>query len=162
MSGRIRYFDYNQPVPGIFVLNPPPDVIRVDQTTQEVGLAQDDLSDEEVAVEVARQFFEALIAEDYDKAGKMLQGIPGKGMQQMFGNKKVLRIISIGDAAPHPRPEPDTKRLVVPCAVEIEKDGQISEWKLDELGIRQVYKQPGRWSIFGVIEVNEWQECLGG
>jgi hypothetical protein len=28
-----------------------------------------DLSDEEVAVEAARQFFEALIAEDYDAAG---------------------------------------------------------------------------------------------
>ncbi len=155
--GRTRYLDYNQPIdPAMFTFNDvPADVIRVDQTTQQVGLAQGDLSDEEVAVKVARQFFEALIAEDYDKAGKMLQGIPGKKIQQMFGDKKFLRIISIGDAAPHPRPERATKRLVVPCVVEIEKNGQVSEWKLDELGIRQVYKQPGRWSIFGGIEVDE-------
>ena len=153
LSGRIRYSDYNQPVPDIFVLNPPPDVIRVDQTTQEVGLAQDDLSDEEVVVEVARQFFEALIAEDYDKAGKLLQGIPGNKIQQMFSDKKFLRIISIGSVTPHPNPK--TQGLVVPCVVEIEKDGTVSEWKLDQLGIRQVHKQPGRWSIFGGIEVNE-------
>ena len=149
LSGRIRYSDYNQPVPDIFVLNPPPDVIRVDQTTQEVGLAQDDFSDEEVVVEVARQFFEALIAEDYNKAGKLLQGIPGERIQQMLSDKKFLRIISIGSVAPHPNPR--TQGLVVPCVVEIEKDGTISEWKLDQLGIREVYKQPGRWSIFGGI-----------
>ncbi len=152
--GLTKYLDYNQPVdPEIFVLNPPPDVIRVDQTTQEVGLAQDDLSDEEVVVKVARQFFEALIAEDYDKAGKLLQGIPGERIQQMFSDKKFLRIISIGSVAPHPNPR--TQGLVVPCVVEIEKDGTISEWKLDQLGIREVYKQPGRWSIFSGIEVNE-------
>jgi hypothetical protein len=33
--------------------------------------------------------------------------------------------------------------------VEIEKDGEKSEMKLDRLGVRQVYNQPGRWTIFG-------------
>jgi len=148
--GRIRYLDYNNPADSeIFVLKPPADVFRADQTTQEVGLAQGALSGEEIAVEVARQFFEALIAEDYAKAGKLLEGMPGEKMKQMFGSIKVVRVGSIGPVAPHPNP--GTKGLIVPCTVEIERDGTISEWKLDRLGVRQVYNQPGRWTIFGGI-----------
>jgi len=148
----MEFHDYNQTIePEVFTLDDeiPADTMRVDQTTQEVGLAQGDLTDEEAAVEVARRFFTALIAEDYAAAGQLLEGIPADKMRQMFGPTKVLRIISIGPAGPHPIPE--TKGLVVPCTVEIQKDGQISEWKLDKLGVRQVYNQPGRWTIFGGI-----------
>jgi len=151
-KGRVEYYDYNQPIEaGMFTLDDdvPADVMRVDQTIQEVGLAQGKLTDEEIAVEVVRQFFEALIASDYAKAGKLLEGIPSDKMQQMFGQIKFLRIISIGPVAPHPIPE--TKGLVVPCTVEIEKDGQTSQWKLEQIGVRQVYNQPGRWTIFGGI-----------
>jgi hypothetical protein len=147
---RTIYLDYNKPAdPDVFVLSAPTDVVRADQTTQEIGLVQGRLSNEEIAVKVARQFFEALIAEDYDKAGKLLQGLPGNRVQQVFGNKKFLRIISVGSAVPHPNPE--TQGLVVPCVVEIEEDGKISEWKLDRFGVRQVYNQPGRWAVFGGI-----------
>jgi len=147
-----EYYDYNQPIEaGMFILDDevPADVMRVDQTTQEVGMPQGKLSDEEIVVEVVRQFFESLIAGDYAKAGKLLEGMPSDKMQQMFGQIKFLRIISIGPVAPHPIPE--TKGLVVPCTVEIEKDGQTSQWKLERLGVRQVYNQPGRWTIFGGI-----------
>ena len=152
--GRTEFHDYNQAIdPRVFTLEDeiPADAMRVDQTTQEVGLAQGDLSDEEVAVEVARQFFTALIAEDYAAAGQLFEGIPADKMREMFGSIKVLRIISIGPAGPHPNPE--TKGLVVPCTVEGGQrgDGQIGEWKLDRLGVRQVYNQPGRWTIFGGI-----------
>jgi hypothetical protein len=147
-----EYYNYNQPIDArMFTLDDevPADVMRVDQTIQDVGLAQGNLSNEEVAVEVARQFFQALIAADYAKAGKLLEGIPADKMQQMFGHIKFLRIISIGPAGPHPNPR--TGGLVVPCMVEIEKDGQISQWKLERLGVRQVFNQPGRWTIFGGI-----------
>lgn len=150
--GMQQYYDYNQTIDAeMFTLDEevPADAMRIDQTIQEVGLAQGGLSDEEIAVEVVRQFFQALIAEDYAKAGKLLEGIPADKMQQMFGNIKFLRIISIGPASPHPNPA--TGGLVVPCTVEIEKDGRISEWKLDRLGVRQVFNQPGRWTIFGGI-----------
>jgi len=150
--GLMEFHDYNQTIdPGMFTLDGeiPADAMRVDQTTQEVGLAQGNLSDEEVAVEVARRFFTALMAEDYAAAGQFLEGIPAEKMREMFGPIKVLRIISIGPAAPHPNP--GTKGLAVPCTVEIQKDGQTSEWKLDRLGVRQVYNQPGRWTIFGGI-----------
>ena len=146
--GRIRYLDYNNPADSeIFVLKPPADVFRADQTTQKVGLAQGNLTDEEIAVEVARKFFEALIAKDYAKAGQLLEGAPADFIQKQFGQIKFLRIVSIGSAGPHPNPR--TKGLVVPCTVEIEKDGEKSEMKLDRLGVRQVYNQPGRWTIFG-------------
>jgi hypothetical protein len=150
-TGMQEYCNYNQPIEAkMFTLDEvPADVMRIDQTIQEVGLAQGKLADEEIAVEVVRQFFEALIASDYAKAGKLLEGIPADKIKEAFGDRKFLRIISIGPVAPHPIPE--TKGLVVPCTVEVEKDGQISQWKLEQLAVRQVYNQPGRWTIFGGI-----------
>jgi hypothetical protein len=150
-TGMQEYWDYNQPIEAkMFTLDEvPADVMRVDQTTQEVGLAQGKLTDEEIAVEVVRQFFEALIAGDYAKAGKLFEGIPADSLQQNLSHIKFLRVVSIGPAGPHPIGE--TKGLVVPCIVEIEKDEEISEWKLDRIGVRQVYNQPDRWTIFGGI-----------
>jgi len=148
--GAQEYYDYNQPIESkMFTLDDevPADVMHIDQTTQDVGLAQGDLNNEEIAIEVARQFFEALIAEDYAKAGRLLEGIPADRLKQELGHIKFLRIISIGPAFPHPIPE--TKGLIVPCTVEVEKDGQISELKLDRLGVRQVLNQPSKWTIFG-------------
>ena len=150
--GAQEYYDYNQPIEdSMFSIDDevPADVLRVDQTIQEVGLVQGDLSDEEIAVEVVRQFFEALIAEDYAKAGKLLEGISADRMHKELGHIRFLRIISVGPVAPHPNP--NTGGVVVPCTVEIEKDGQISQWKLERLGVRQVFNQPGRWTIFGGI-----------
>ena len=150
--GVMEFFDYNQHIdPEMFILNDevPANAMRIDQTTQEVGLPQSELTDEEIAVEVVRQFFEALIDNDYAKAGKLLEGIPADRLKQGFANTKFLRIVSIGK--PYPHPDPETKGLVVPCTVELEKDGQITEWKLERLGVRPVYGQPGRWTIFGGI-----------
>jgi len=150
--GMQRYYNYNQPIDaGMFTLDDEvsADVMRVDQTIQDIGLAQGNLSDEEIAVEVARQFFQALIAADYAKAGKLLEGIPADKIKQGFGDRKFLRIISIGPAGPHPNPA--TGGLVVPCTIEIEKAGKKSLWKLERLGVRQVFNQPGRWTIFGGI-----------
>ena len=95
-TGVQEYYDYNQTIDAkMFTLDDevPADVMRIDQTIQEVGLAQGNLSDEEIAVEVARQFFEALIAKDYAKAGKLLEGMPAEKIQQGFGDTKFLRII---------------------------------------------------------------------
>ena len=142
---------YNQPIEAkVFTLDEvPADVVRIDQTTQAVGLEQGSLTDEEVAVEVVRRFFEALIAKDYAKAGQLLEGTPADFIQKQFGQMKFLRIISVGPAGPHPIPE--TKGLVVPCTLEIEKDGETIQWKMEGIGVRQVYNQPGRWTIFGGI-----------
>ena len=147
--GVVELYDYNQPIaPEMFTLDDvPADVMRIDQTTTVVGLEQGDLSNEEIAAEVARQFFEALIAKDYDKAGQLYEGMPADSLQQALENIKFVRIVSIGPVGPHPMPA--TKGLVVPCVVEVEKDAQISEVKVDALGVRQVFNQPNRWTIFG-------------
>jgi len=147
--GRTRYLDYNNPANSeIFILKPPADVIRIDQTTREVGLEQGNLTDEEVAVEVVRKFFEALIAENYAGAGQFF-GIPVDLIQKQFGQIKFLRIISVGPVGPHPGPQ--TGALVVPCTVEIEHEGETAEWKLETIGVREVHNQPGRWNICGGI-----------
>jgi len=154
-ESRQEYYDYNQLINDkMFILEDelPSDVILVDQTTQEVGLAQGQLSEKEIVVEVVRQSFEALIAKDYVKAGKLLAGMPADLIEKVFGHIKFLRILSIGPAAPHPAaPHPvlGTEGWIVPCIVEIEKDGEISQWKLERLGVRQVSNQPGRWTICG-------------
>ena len=150
-TNRTELLEYNQPIDEtLFSLDEvPDDVMRVDQTTQEVGLVQGNLTDDEIAVEVVRQFFQALIDKDYAKAGKLLEGTPADKMQEIFGQFKFVRIISVGPAGPHPIPE--TKGLAVPCTVEIEKNGQIVQLKKDSIGVRQVYNQPGRWTIFGGI-----------
>ena len=150
--GRMEFHDYNRGIdPEMFTLDDkvPADTARVDQTTQEVGLTQGELSNEEIAAEVARQFLEALIDNDYAKAGTLIGGAPADWVkQQPFGETKVLRIVSIGSARPHPNPQ--TGGVIVPCVVEIEEDGKVSEWKLDQLGVRPVYNQAGRWMIFSV------------
>jgi hypothetical protein len=132
-----------------WVLKPPADVIRIDQTTGEVGLEQGNLTDEEVAVEVVRKFFEALIAENYAGAGQFFGGAPADFIQKTFGHLKFLRIISVGPADPHP--DPQTGALVVPCTVEIEHEGETAEWKLETIGVRELHNQPGRWNICGGI-----------
>ena len=146
--GRTKYLDYNQPVdPEIFVLNPPAEVVRADQTTQEVGMAKGELSEEEIAVEVARQFLEALIDQDYAKAGKLIANVPVEWVkQQSFGKTKYIRIVSIGKPVPYTK----TGSLRVPCKVEIEKDGKITVQSIAPC-IRQVYGQPERRQIIDVF-----------
>jgi hypothetical protein len=147
----MEFNGYNQPIKAkMFTLDDvPEDVVRIDQVTQEVGLEQGNLTDEEVAVEVVRKFFEALIAKDYAKAGQLMEGAPADFIQKLFGQTKFLRIISVGPAGPHP--EPRTKGLVVPCILEIEKDGKTIQQKREGIGVREVYNQPGRWTIFSDI-----------
>jgi len=147
---RQEYYDYNQPIPDeMFTLEDelPADVIVVDWLNQEVGLAQGQLTEDEVAVEVVRRFFEAWIAKDYVEAGRLLSGIPAEIFEQYPGRVNLLRILSIGPAAPHP--ELGTQARVVPCILEIEVDGEISHYKWDRIGVRQgqIPNQPGRWTI---------------
>jgi hypothetical protein len=140
----VEYFDYNQPIDAkMFTLdNIPADVTRIDQTTGDVGLPQNGLTDDEIAVKIVREFFEALIAADYNKAGKLL-GVSGEKMHAMIGNVKVLRIISIGPAAPHPK---FTEGRRVPMAIEIEKDGKI-EREDDQAEVRRLFDRPDMWVI---------------
>lgn len=150
----LEFYDYNVPIDSkMFTLDDevPPDVLRIDQTTQEVGLVQGQLTDEEIAVEVVRQFFEALIASDFVKAGRLLEGLPAEEIKKDYGKVKYLRIVSIEKPT-----KPQAGAYVpgafrVPCTIEIEKDGKIEQWKPYGPFVRPVMGQHGRWTICGGI-----------
>ena len=148
-TGTIEYFDYNQPIAdSLFALNIPADAIVVDQTSQEVGLLQGQLTEKEVAVEVVRRFMEAMIAKDYAKASPLYEGIPAEKLERGFFSKlKIVKIVSIGE----PVPSILTGGYKVPCVLEIEENGQTRQWSPFGPFVRQVHGQPGRWTICGGI-----------
>jgi len=125
----------------------PSDVTHVDQTANDVGLAQGQLSDEEAAVEVVRQFLKSLIAEDYTGAGRLFP-ILANQLQQQFGRVKFLRIVSIGPAVPNP--ELETKGFNVPCTIEIEENSKRITPTLEGIKVQQLRNQPSRWVIVGL------------
>ena len=146
---QVTYLDYNQtPAEDLFTLNPPPGAMVIDQTTQEIGLPKGDLTDEQIAMKVAREFFEAVIAGDYAKAGRLFEGIPAEKLKEAFsGEGKVLRVVSVGTPTPHPNYRATLK---VPCQIEMEINGH-REIKTLTPNIRPVYGQPDRWDIIGGI-----------
>jgi hypothetical protein len=149
LTDTIELLSYNQAIPpATFVLNVPADVTRVDWTTQEVGLPRGERTDGEIAVEVARKFFEALIAKDYGRAGSIYSGLPASTMEEVFGKIEFLRIVAIGEPTPHP--DVRTRFLQVPCEVEFRVDGQTDIKKFMP-NIRAVDGQPDRWLIGGGI-----------
>lgn len=145
--GLTEYHAYNQPIDAaVFALENevPADAMRVDQTTQEIGLEQEQLSDEEIAVEVVRQFLEALIAADYGKASRLFSGVPAELLQQKLAPVKFIRIVSIGE----PIPSTFNNSLKVPCEYEFEANG-VKAVRQSGIYVRPVHGQPGRWSIDG-------------
>jgi hypothetical protein len=154
-TGRQENYDYNVPIaPEMFALEAevPADVMRVDQVAQNVGLPQGTMTDAQVVVETVRQFFEALKAGDYDKAGVLLGGIPAQKMQELLGNMKVVRIVSIGE--PKPQSIPGVGGYVVSCKVELANaDGSTSIRDFPAVAVRPVDKnlQANRWNIHGGI-----------
>lgn len=151
---RIEYYDYNQPIEAeMFSLDNddiPADVMRIDRTTQKIGLVQGNLTDKEIAVKVVREFYEALIAKDYAKAGQIYSGVPATKMQERWQNINVLRIVSISEPIPHPYP--GVGGFQVHCEIEIEKDGVKSILKPYGPGVRPVRGQPDRWNIHGGVK----------
>jgi hypothetical protein len=151
----LEYWDYNQPIAHeMFDLENevPADAMRIDQTAQDIGLAQGDLTDEEIAVELIRQFLQALIDRDYAKAGRFFGGTPAERIQKTYRQIRFIRIISIGKSIPCIDDLEDSDDhycfgLHVRCVVEIEENGKIEQWKPHYVAVRQIHGQPGRWEI---------------
>ena len=147
-----EYDEYNKPFdPNIFCLEDevPDDVRRIDLMTLDIGLEQGELTDREIALKVAKDFFEALIAKDYAKAIKIHGYALSDNEAQMrknFEKLNVVRIVSIGEPVLHGRPP----SLQVPCTIEVEKDGEVSRSQLDLL-VHRVYGQPDHWNIISGI-----------
>ena len=147
LQQRIEYLEYNEPIdPERFALNVPPGVMRINQTAQDIGLPKGDLTDEEIAAKVVREFCEALIAGDYEKASRLYEGVPPDVLRKALAGSKVVRIVSIGKPTAHP----ETESLKVPLTLEFEKGG-VKEVKEIAPGpfVRHVYARPDRWTISG-------------
>ena len=144
----VEFYDYDMPInPEMFTFdNIPADVMRMDQTAQEVGLPQKNLTDEKIATEVIRQFVEAMIAKDYEKAGKLWGGVSADRIEKAYAQIRFIRIVSIGE--PEPRPKMNNA-LYVPCTIEIEENGKITQWHPEHSYVRKVHGQPERWEIIG-------------
>ncbi len=148
--GFIEYLDYNKQIePGVFQLDLPKEIVTVNQINQTIGLAKGDLTKDKIAAKVAKEFFEALIAEDYGKAGILLEGIPAVKMKEMFGRFKFHRIVEVGKPVAGKHPDPTA--LQVPVKVEWEVNGQKKEIHQFTPYVRPVYGHPDRWGICGGI-----------
>jgi hypothetical protein len=122
-----EYLDYNQPIhPSIFQPRLPENIVKVDQFHHEVGLAKGNLTDDEIATKVVREFFEALIAKDYKKAAMIYEGMPEARMKDAFGRFDFLRIVELGK--PTPAEDPRMKALRVPTKVE----WQVKDQKVEK------------------------------
>ena len=140
----IEVLEYNEVMdPRLFERAFPEETILMDQVTQDVGMAQGDMTDEEVAVEIVRQALDAWAQGDYAKAGKLCGGAPAKMLTERCGHMRPVRVISIGQ----PERAEHMPKFKVPCELEVERNGKtevISQW----FGAFAVNGCPGRWYVF--------------
>ena len=153
--GLWEYPDYDTLFePGIFDLEGevPADVKRLDQMTLDIGLEQTDLTKKEIAVKVVRSFLQALIAKDYDRAIKIYgyeDPDEKEGLLKRFEKLNIVRIISIDEPITL---QLDARGELVPCKVELEEDGQIIEWQIEDVFAQRVIGHPNRWRVEGKFE----------
>jgi hypothetical protein len=126
----------------------PEDTIYLDRSTEEIGLAQGNMSDEQVVAEVGRKFFEAIVAKDFDKAGLMWSGAPGLIIEKLFAGANAVKIISVGESRPDP--DPDSTSMIGSCKVLLEFGGEHFELDANLIFVRRMSAQPDRWIISGM------------
>jgi hypothetical protein len=144
-----EYLDYNKEFdPSVFQLVTPKGFVTVDRIKTKVGLEKGNLTDDEIATKVAKEFIEALIARDYQKASPLFGGIPAEHLKKLFERHqaKFLRIVEIGK--PMAGKHPDKRALQVPVKVEIEVNGKKM---IQDLSPYVRAEEAGRWTICGGI-----------
>ena len=155
LDSTTEYFDYNVPIDEkMFAIRneAPKDVLVIDQFNQLIGIPQGTMTSEETAVETVRQFFQALIDKDYDKAALIFSGIPTEKMKELSSHFNVTAIISIGTPTRTPVCGPHCFK--VPCELEITvADGTKTTWKPYGPFVRcgEDERHPDRWVICGGI-----------
>jgi hypothetical protein len=143
----ILFTDYDRPFgPEVFSPKVPTDVTRIDQTIREVGLAKGKMSDEEVAVALARRFLEAVLARDYAEAGRLFEGMPTEMAEKNLGQGAITGIVSIGKPVPA---DPKIGGFRVPVEIKAEQEGKTVTRK-GTIAVRPVYNQPDHWTIHGM------------
>jgi hypothetical protein len=143
-----EFFAYNQQIdPEKFSLEGelPENVIMIDQSDKEVGLAQSDMTDEEITAEVTSQFLQAVIARDFNKVGQLFYGVPGFLIEKLSSGN-MLKIISVGPV--HVDPDPDSNVMTCACKALGEFGGQYYEYDM-KVHVVPVSDKPRRWMICG-------------
>jgi hypothetical protein len=155
LLGTYKYDGYDEPFEeGIFDLDEEigSDVNIIDMKTADNGLefTEPNLTEEQMAVDTVRTFFELLIAKDYNEATRLLSSdfnaeIRAKRREVWEkANLNVVEIVSIGQPQP---PVRGSGFLIVPCIVAVEINGQRVEKKLEDVSVRRVLGHPNRRSI---------------
>lgn len=144
-SNGIEVLEYNQPFdPNIFQPNFPADTIIVDQLSGDVGLAQNDLSNHDIAYEVVRQALEAWAADDYETAGLLFGGAPKEFFTARAYDKPIDEII-IGEPEWSPL-EPNRPRYRIFCSYVAERGNRQTTINIVYC-VTTVAGQPGRWFV---------------
>ena len=140
----IEVLEYNQPFDSdVFKANFPDDTIIIDQTLREVGMAQGDLSDTDIARELVRQALQAWAADDYNTAGLLFGGAPKEYFMQRIEDKPKGNIVI---EEPQWLPlEPNRPRYKVVCHDILGEDEQQHIFI-----VTTVAGQPGRWFIIPI------------
>jgi formylglycine-generating enzyme required for sulfatase activity len=147
----IEFFDYNQQIdPEMFSLEGelPKTVFMIDQSDKEVGLAQGDMTDEEIAEEVTLQVLNAANAGDFNKVGQLYLGVPGFLIEKLSGGGggSKSKILSVGPV--YRDPDPDSNILMCPCKILGDVGGQNYQADM-KFHVQPVSGQSGRWMICG-------------
>ncbi len=149
-QGTFEYLDYNVPInPRLFSLEGelPEDIKLIDPATQEIGLAQENLTDEQIAIKVASEFLKSLIARDYNKAAEISGSLDSMVKKSPWGKIKVIRIISIGDTASLAEPSslyPNSR--TVNFTIEVEENGVLKKTS-GKLLARPMLGRRSRWIV---------------
>ncbi len=128
---KMEFSDYNVPIDDkMFSLRGdlPADVHIADKLNQTIGVPQGSMTDEQIATDAVRQFFQALVDSDYKKAGLIYGGQAEDDMRKELHEMRPTSILSVGPAVVE---KGWVKRgYRVPFEVETTKpDGSKESWK---------------------------------
>ncbi|KPL23965.1 MAG: hypothetical protein AMJ75_04785 [Phycisphaerae bacterium SM1_79] len=146
----LELFDYNQQIDQMmFTLkgDVPADAQVVDVTEVEAGLLQGDMTEEEIAVELTRQFFESVIARDFSRAGQLYLAAPDFLVEQAFMGANMVKIISVGPA--HLDSDPDSDAMICSCKALAEFGGQYYDVDAWKVRVKRIDQDTNCWLISG-------------
>ncbi|MFC1763984.1 hypothetical protein ACFL6U_18155 [Planctomycetota bacterium] len=162
-----EFSDYNIAVDErLFMLSEVPENVKRLEVTKydrearynpaEIGLTQDELEDNEIATTLARQFVQALIDKDYEKAGKLCRGIPADTADKLAGlvaNRTYNKILCI--EPPVLSAHASTKTMNVPCVVGGRWGGVTLVMRMN-IGVEPYMADSNRW----VVDCNDLYKRL--
>jgi hypothetical protein len=154
----IDVLEYSRPFdPRLFKPGFPTDTIVINQLSREVGMAQGELSNEDVAREILHRGLKAWAADDYDTSGLIFGGAPKEFFEQRESLKPVGDI-DLGEPEFDPI-EPGRPRFGITCRYATQHEGRRTTVNR-RYWVTTVEGQPGRWYILHYITTAEKGESI--